>query len=311
MPSWIVVERQSHMQIDDIILKCTAFVGVPTEQGFHAEGTAFFVSVTQRDLDFYYVVTCRHVIKNFRETAIWIRVNRKDKPPLVIESAKSEWVGHPESSVDISVWPFDLRRFDADDELDIGFIPRETDPHIRRISEHYGFSLGVSVFIVGAFTARIGERSNIPIVRFGNIAAMPSEPIPPYSRWKPAFLIETRSLGGTSGSPVFFHTAPERLPAGSRRGVLNRDTGEVPVPYILIGMIISNHAGSYVTDFAANGADDPGSDDRDRVLPPGDSDFNAGISVALPVSHIFEALDHPGLQSARDATMEADLNGRR
>ena len=65
VPHWITMEREAEMQIDEGILKCSVFLGAPNERGFGAEGSGFFVYLTEEELDFTYVVTCRHVIHPF------------------------------------------------------------------------------------------------------------------------------------------------------------------------------------------------------------------------------------------------------
>jgi len=59
-------------------------------------------------------------------------------------------------------------------------------------------SLGDNVFMTELFVRHIGKEKNIPIVRIGNISAMPEEPI--YNKLfgnMDAYLIELRSLGGS------------------------------------------------------------------------------------------------------------------
>jgi hypothetical protein len=50
-----------------------------------------------------------------------------------------------------------------------------------------------------------GDLKNVPIVRVGNLASYPSEQIQTraFGRME-AYLIEARSIGGLSGSPVSF-----------------------------------------------------------------------------------------------------------
>jgi hypothetical protein len=70
--------------------------------------------------------------------------------------------------------------------------------------EHY-IGIGDDVVVAGLFTRRYGKKKNIPIVRMGNIAAMPDEPLPDSKTGLSyhAYLLEARSIGGLSGSPVF------------------------------------------------------------------------------------------------------------
>ena len=73
------------------------------------------------------------------------------------------------------------------------------------------------VVISGLFTRRTGKAKNLPIVRFGNIAAIPSERLSDSKTGLDfhAYLIEFRSMGGLSGSPVFAYIGPGRVdPSG-------------------------------------------------------------------------------------------------
>jgi len=64
--------------------------------------------------------------------------------------------------------------------------------------------VGDEVFLAGLFTEVKETTKNIPIVRIGNLAMMPGEKIPfKDGRLIEAYLVESRSIGGLSGSPVF------------------------------------------------------------------------------------------------------------
>jgi hypothetical protein len=71
--------------------------------------------------------------------------------------------------------------------------------------------IGDEVFLTGLFVNHLGKKRNIPIVRVGNIAAMPEEAIATRNGNMDAYLIEARSIGGLSGSPVFVHLAGLRI----------------------------------------------------------------------------------------------------
>ena len=75
-------------------------------------------------------------------------------------------------------------------------------------SEHIG--PGDELFIIGHFRYHTGQYKNIPVVRVGNIAACPSEPLKTKSGPMKGYLIEARSIGGLSGSPVFTNLNPFR-----------------------------------------------------------------------------------------------------
>ena len=54
----------------------------------------------------------------------------------------------------------------------------------------------------------------MPILRMGNLAAYPQERVQVEGVEMDAYLIEARSIGGLSGSPVFYHSH------GSHVGIL-------------------------------------------------------------------------------------------
>ena len=108
----------------------------------------------------------------------------------------------------------------------------------------------------------------------------------------PAFLIETRSLGGMSGSPVMFHTEPTRR---YRREPLWTEpaepaTGLRIASYFLVGMLLGGWYGQNAADFAET---------EGRILNPTDGDFNTGIAVVLPHTQIVRVIDQDELRTGR------------
>ena len=91
-----------------------------------------------------------------------------------------------------------------------------------------GIGIGDEVFMVGLFHRHTGRDRNEPIIRVGNIASLPSAPVPLDEGEKAeAILIEPRSIGGLSGSPVFVHMGYTRSPAKASQAIWNID----PVPF--------------------------------------------------------------------------------
>jgi hypothetical protein len=280
------------MQIDHQIIHCAAFLGMPTERGFSAEGTCFFLNVNRKDRSLLtYLVSARHVVRPFidnrlkepNQESIWVRVQRKaGLAPGLFETKRKDWICHHDRFVEICVYPVNWREWDVCGDLDIIALAAPAIIMTPELEEHFGFGLGSDVFIPSVFVGRVGERQNIPVARVGTIAAMPIEPIAYGSPRKPAFLIETKSLGGTSGAPVLFHSDPARR---FRRQLLHTDpeSGNRVTPYLLIGMVVSAHGGQYSSDFTG--------DEATENIISKDADFNAGLSVALPVSQILETIN--------------------
>jgi hypothetical protein len=65
-------------------------------------------------------------------------------------------------------------------------------------------AIGDETYTVGLYSLVPGRNDNVPVVRVGNIAMMPGEPIYCLDDVeRELYLIEMRSIGGLSGSPVF------------------------------------------------------------------------------------------------------------
>jgi hypothetical protein len=296
------------MRIDYEIAKCIGFIGAQTPIGFAADGTCFFVRIDEETEAFTYIVTARHLVRPIKfgkETEslngiVRIRVSRKTKDPLLLETIRSSWVPHPNRHVDVCVRPFSKAEFDSEDELDFHTLIVNDGVNTILFSdfqaERFGpITMGDEIFIPSLFPGHVGENRNIPVVRVGNIAAPPLEVIRVGSPTVPAYLIETKSLGGISGAPVFLHLQPgmrSNAPLSTKS-----EKGDYSVPYALIGMVLGLHSGQYASDFIQT--------DTAEAIVNRDTDFNAGLSVVLPIESVLELLRSDDMTSARKASLKA------
>jgi hypothetical protein len=225
-----------------------------------------------------------------------VRFPRESASPVIYETVRGSWICHDDRHVDVCVRPLDLRKVDPNDELSFNSLVATGENNILAV-ERIAPGLGDEIFIPSLFTGHVGERRNIPVVRHGHIAAMPHEAIRYGSPTRPAFLIETHSLGGTSGAPVFMPLTPSSFYNRPEKPAVDPATGRKSVPYKLIGMILGSHSGRYASDFVV--PDDP------ETVVSKDADFNAGISVALPIHLVMEVLESEPMKNARAATLEA------
>lgn len=294
------------MHVDEGMLKCVGFIGSPTAAGFSAIGTCFFLYMVQETEGCAYLVTARHLVRPLRrpfsarieeyplDQTIHVRIPRKDRPPVVVPFKRGEWIPHDDVYVDLCLVPLDFREWDINDDLDVTTLSSDSICLTEKATAHFGFGLGSEIFIPSVFVGHEGERANAPIIRVGNIAAMATTPIRGASPKRPAFLIETRSLGGTSGAPVFFHVDPYRR-FRRQEAVVQPGTGYQIVPYFLVGVFIGSHGGSYIDDFIV-------SDAAEKLIPT-DADFNAGIGVALPIQLVLDMLGQKEVADMRKATL--------
>lgn len=221
------------MRISNLVRKCVAFIAAPKADGSEVVcGTGFFVGkpLPGTSADKYkapgappgthympsmymYLVTARHVLDGIRSLGLdelIVRINVPGQQPRRIRCPLREFVCHPDATADVAMvhssasmewdgvevisWMVSVDAGQPGDSLRL-------DPRVGP---------GSPVSIVGMFRHHVGQERNLPIVRTGNIAAMPEEPVQTKLGPMMAALVEARSIGGLSGSPVFVHYAPFR-----------------------------------------------------------------------------------------------------
>lgn len=195
------VEECELPRIRDSFLGCVLYVypsHSAAKKGEGSGGSGFLVShrlSAASDYGQIYAVTNRHVIKGEKTKIVALRVNTKTATEI-IQTERAHWLCSPDD--DLAVLPLDLSK----SVYKAVVIPAEQFLTIRQINQ-YDIGPGDDTFSVGRFVTHEGKQRNTPIVRFGNIAMMPYEPIRCDEGDQLAFLVESRSLAGFSGSPVF------------------------------------------------------------------------------------------------------------
>ena len=188
----LVREGERLPTVPPYVRNCVGFV-YDDQHGRRAPtGTVFFVEIWEEDTPWSYAVTSRHVVTDSAKEGnerIYVRLNRRGGGLALIGVDIADWTLH--SSTEVATVHFPLQQ-------DI-----DCDPYLISAREVIPFGEGAEVFIAGLFEQRPGKTRNIPVIRTGSIAAMPSEPILTDHGTFPAFLIEARSIPGMSGSPVF------------------------------------------------------------------------------------------------------------
>jgi hypothetical protein len=192
---------------------------------FYSFGTAFFVGVQEDGYNFSYLVTARHVIDEATRGGyprLTLRVNSRTGKAEYIELASNDaWVTWKNEAIDVAVLGFglDVRIFSH------ALIPVEMFADTQVLKNH-SIGIGDDLFAVGLFVQKAGNTRNIPIVRTGIIAAMPTQEEPFIRKGGEyhAYLAEMRSIGGLSGSPVFVfldrtRAIDARIPEGHHFGI--------------------------------------------------------------------------------------------
>lgn len=270
------------MRIEDEIIKSVGFVSCDTDPLRYA-GTAFIVQVPYDETSgCLHLVTAKHVADAVGADFV-IGFNGKDGQPLFVKSGGVPWYFHPteSDSVDAAVIPFASSRIH---DYDISPIPVQIFADEARINE-YDIGLGDEIFSVGLFTRYFGRTTLIPIVRTGNIAMMPNEPVPlGQFGLTEAYLIEGRSIGGLSGSPVFCRNTV-KIPGFNEQGQVKHMAGVGQIH--LLGLVHGHW------DLPVNFSE---SEQSEAV--------NMGVSIVIPAKKIQEILYSPDLVQARNEAFQ-------
>ena len=199
-------------------------------------GTGFLFSSklsTDSQHDILYIVSNAHILEaleNMGATHCTVRINTNDGSSDVIQTKISEWVRHKDGD-DVAVYylPLDSKWkcdfisrdmlikedyvrtdiFGDQESPEVAEIDIDDNEENRNWREVRKIGIGTDTIMVGRFMKHGGNDRNYPVVRRGHIAMLPFEPIMQTSRNynQQSFLVETYSIGGFSGSPVFVQTA--------------------------------------------------------------------------------------------------------
>jgi hypothetical protein len=263
--------------------------------GVRAGGTGFLIAYpSEVDGYHYYAVTNTHVIE--KANAPVIRLNTKDGKTDVLEYASEDWIPHPDGD-DVSVCPINLP-LDAykNNALNWNVVP------MRKGLISAETHIGADVFMVGRFINQEGKQRNTPAARFGNISMIPDGPIElEEGRKEELILVEMRSHGGYSGSPVFL-ALPERPYEPD-----NCNPFPAPIPYSHIWLMGVDCG--HIPDAEAVMIPNPDPSKEDEKHPQGwYIEANTNMSAVVPVWRLGELLEnHEGLQMRRKTEDERRL----
>ena len=283
------------MQIPAVLRELVTFVRTTTADGKQWVGTGFFVNEEVVDgLWAGYIVTCGHCIAPLEAetpvTSISLRLNLRSGGSAEIETEVANWERHPSSDVAMyALMPdqsiFDYKHFPARPGASKEFRDE------KRIDS------GDDIFMTGRLIYHPGATRMLPIVRVGSIAAFPEDPVRLATGEENVILIETRSLGGLSGSPVFVHFGDWRRDENGNLGVLpNPEPGSQwdGGPNYLLGVM----HGFYPT----KGNDPDGIGDATK------EPLNTGIGVVIPVERIHDLIETPRFKEQREMAKKQEAD---
>jgi hypothetical protein len=289
-PAWMPVGSQ--VRINENLKKCVLFLGILDDAGeFAPYGTGFVLGYRMGEDSFAtYLVTVKHVLDDMLATKrpTVARLNLKGGGSQT-GNISEEWAFHPtDPKCDVAVTGFRA----SPDTFDYSYLK----PGFILTKEYLqanDIGAGDQVFTVGLLVNHFGRERNIPIVRIGNIAAMPDERVDLGDRYghQEVYLVESRSIGGLSGSPVFLQTPPFRIV----RGEINVTADGNHLTEYLMGI----HLGLFETKASGDTINADTAARRENFLEA----MSAGIGIVVPIQRVLEILETPEFISGRERAM--------
>jgi hypothetical protein len=273
------------VQVPHELRKCVCFVG--GQRGhLRGVGAAFFVGdpLGLHDAAAVYVVTAKHCVQPLDAKAegpfdkTWLRVNLRHAGSMHLEIPPEKWTCH--ESADVAVLPLALNMH----TFDYLYYPVRHGATAEFIKRH-SVTPGEDVFITGLLISHPGKSRVLPIVRVGNIAAFPEDPITLLTGQDSAYLVEVRSLGGLSGSPAFVHLLPAHGEGAAHLGHATEPAGTTKRTYLM----------GLVHGFFPTMENDP-----DGIGEWAQEPLNTGISVVVPLERVLDIIDSPSFVDQRE-----------
>jgi hypothetical protein len=268
-----------NMRIPDEVRKCVVFFGFEKVSNVGVKtitygGTGFIVGMASPRIPntgFLFLVTAKHVVQALQGRDFYIGVNDKKGNAAHFRGTRDfKWFFHPsDNAADVAIAAIGLD-MQVCDYLPIPITMCLSEPERKQ----RGIGTGNEVFITGLFVHYSGQSQNMPIIRTGNIAMIPDGRIPVKGFGNmEAYLIESRSIGGLSGSPIFVPIVQPGTP---------------PQAALYLMGLIQGHwdvGQDYITDAVSSDA----SGVRAGV--------NVGIAIATPASKVLEILNSPAIDA--------------
>lgn len=289
------------MRVPDVVLKCVGFVGEVMHvdsDGISGDlhATGLFVSVPcllppLREMRSCYFVTAKHVAQDLEDRTVYFLVNRKGggvKVARIAIGAKQWWLHPTDRTADVAAIRIVMEP--DDDYLSIALNDFVTKEDIERKI----FDIGDEVFTVGLFTPAPGNTRNMPIVRHGNLAMIPEEQLQTDLGYADVYLVEARSIGGLSGSPVFVRPT---IPVANVRG-----PGGIEMPVFGVGTM------KLLGLMQAHWDIEESEMNKAKIVHNRKRGVNLGIGIVVPAMKIIETLNHPQLVKLRRKEEEQILS---
>jgi hypothetical protein len=228
---WRARKLEYMARISDLLLYSVFFL-YPTEDDAWANrkagGTGFRVSVpsTASPNHFHiYGISNRHVVIDQAAPVIrqntgalvrgTVAVAGGDPIPLTVD----QWEPHPDPAVDLAIAPLGMW-FIIPRVPNLPYAIPSSSLMTHEVIDVFDIGVGDEVYMVGRYIHHSGNDFNKPTVRSGIISLMPDMiDVDDCVLPEEMYLVEMRSIGGYSGSPVFWQLPMIDMIAPSQRNM--------------------------------------------------------------------------------------------
>ena len=298
-------EGEQLMRLPDEVRECVIFVGCAMlgEDKPYIGATAFLLSTPfkaggLREQRHKYAITANHTLVEIDRLAdeglvvdnnVWLRIDLIDSESRWIPTDREQWISHPET--DLAILP--LSPVEVHENLiGVNDVLLNRTIYSESIADEYKvidqkIGVGDEVVAVGLFSHHKGQGKNLPMVRSGIIAGMPEEKVSTEDYGDiDAYLVELRSIGGFSGSPVFVYLGgpPFPIPTSNQSArVYERMTQFDDRTFYLLGLL----HGHWDIQESQVGFD------RRANLAEG---IGTGMAIVVPATKISELLEDEKLK---------------
>lgn len=188
----------------------------PSLTKFVPRGTGFFVADVAIGK---FLVSNKHVFVNKDSIALRIYSGREFESPIQILPLKDNkgnnlWIGHPDPNVDIAVLKINPIEHFIDEGNSKNLLISGNVIPLSRLANDSLIHEGDDVYILGYPLGLRTSLNSIPLWRKGIIALKPTSDFllvgGENNIGKNIYIIDTHSLGGSSGSPIFLNKVQQK-----------------------------------------------------------------------------------------------------
>jgi hypothetical protein len=296
-------------KIEDRLLDSVVYL-YPNEEsakeGVKIGGSGFLVGVLShmQKVVHLYVVTNRHVVEDdaMKRSSRVVRLTSRDEPTVIRTAPIEDWALAEED--DLAIWHFGTQPWGIQNYSCVSF-----DSLVQERARGDYF-VGAECVMLGRFITKDGKQRNLPTARFGNISMLPLEPyVDARGISSHAFLVETRSQAGYSGSPVFVYRRTGHVDVPVRPiESYKRGTRLVPAPLVemwnfqLLGIDHSHLANiSTVKERFENGRL---GNEHHPNLPNAGVELGSGMLVVVPAWKLADLLNVEAVRAVREEPID-------